>query len=280
MPGESLLIRAFALQQRSIQVETDSDAIVGVSTVVQIISVTVVVHVYVIVVVPIAVPVFRPGIHQTEPIAAVMEASMSADIPYLEIGEAEPVVLAIVATETVLRNAVTAVTAALLPRAVLRLPAMCTRTLPGDLLLADLSRAPSLSIRIGLLLLAQLPLLILLTPGLLLLLLSCGVVLLLTMLPLLILLPARLLFRRVVLLLALALLILLVAFRLGRLFLSRRFILFLLFIWLVLPCAYRTSDREYQKKRCRTDDSNWFHALSPLNLLKPLRVLRRADCQG
>ena len=206
----------FALQLRSIQIETDSDAIVGVSTVVQIISIAVVVHVYVIVVVPIAVPVFRPGIHKTEPIAAVMETTMSTDIPYLEIGEAESVVLAIVAAETVLRNAVTTVTAALLPRAVLRLPAMCTRTLPCDLLLANLSRAPSLSICIGLLLLTLLPLLILLTPGLLLLLLAllvllplglllfCGVVLLLTLLPLLILLPLGLLLLcGVVLLLAL-----------------------------------------------------------------------------
>ena len=105
--------------RRLVQVEADGDAIVGVSAVVQIISVTVVVHVYVIVVVPSAVPVFRPRIHQTEPIAAVMEAAMSTDIPYLEIGEAEPVVLAIVATETVLRNTITAVTAALLPGPVL-----------------------------------------------------------------------------------------------------------------------------------------------------------------
>ena len=257
---------------------------------------------------------------------------MSADIPNLQIGEAESVVLAIVATETVLRNAVTTVAAALLPGAVLRLPAMCTRTLPGDLLLADLSRAPSLSIRIGLLLLlllTLLPLLILLSSGLLLsggiglllllltllpllillalglllfrgvillltllpllillalgLLLLCGVILLLTLLPLLILLALGLLLLCGVILLLtlLPLLILLLPLRLCRLLLFRRFILFLLFVRLVLPRARRSGEPEHQKKRCRNDVSNWFHFLSPLNfLLKPPRVLRRADCQA
>ena len=126
---------------------------------------------------------------------------MSTDIPYLEIGEAEPVVLAIVATETVLRNTIATVAAALLPGTVLRLPAMCARTLPGNLLLADLDRAPSLCRLLGLLLLALLALLILLPSGFL---LFCSVVLLLALLPLLILLPARLLlFCGIVLLLAL-----------------------------------------------------------------------------
>lgn len=139
---------------------------------------------------------------------------MSADIPYLEIGEAEPVVLAIVDTKTVFRNAITTVTAALLPGAVLGLPAMCTRTLPGDLLLADLSRAPSLR-GPAVLLLTLLPLLILLPSGLLLLLLSGGVgllLLLLTLLPLLVLLaPGLPLFCGVVLLLTLLALLILLA---------------------------------------------------------------------
>jgi hypothetical protein len=64
-----------------------------------------------------------------------MEAAMPANIPHGETVDAEPVILAIVAPETVLRNAVAVVTAALLPGAVLRLPAVGTITLPSNLLL-------------------------------------------------------------------------------------------------------------------------------------------------
>src|SRR6267378_155117 len=150
-----------------------------------------------------------------------MKAAMSADVPYWEAVDAEPMILAIVATETVFRNTIATVTAALLPGAVLGLPAMCTRTLPGNLLLVDLGRAPSLR-RSVVLLLTLLALLILLPSGLLL----RRVILLLTLLALLVLLPPGLLllFGGVVLLALLALLILLpfgllLPFRLCRLFL-------------------------------------------------------------
>ena len=98
--------------------------------------------------------------------------------------------LAVVAAETVIWNAIAVVTAALLPGAVLRLPAMGTITLPSDLLLALLSRA-ALLCRPVVLLPTLLALLILL-PGLLLLSIR-GVVPLLLLLPLLILLPPGLL---------------------------------------------------------------------------------------
>ena len=69
---------------------------------------------------------------------------MAANIHHRETVDAEPVILAVVATETVIRNAVAVVSAALLPVAVLGLPVMCTITLPSDLLLVGLSRAPLL----------------------------------------------------------------------------------------------------------------------------------------
>src|ERR1700731_3185375 len=142
---------------------------------------------------------------------------MPANIPHGETVDTEPVILAIVATEAVIRNAVAVVTAALLPSAVLRLPAICTVPLPSDLLLVYLSRASLLCRPVVLLLcrvvllLTLLALLILLPSGLLLL---CRVVLLLTLLlPLLILLPPGLLLlllcSRLVLLLLLLLLLLL-----------------------------------------------------------------------
>jgi len=68
---------------------------------------------------------------------------MTANIHHGETVDAEPVLLAVVATETVIGNAVAVVTAALLPGAVLRLPAMCTVPLPSGLL-ASLGRAPFL----------------------------------------------------------------------------------------------------------------------------------------
>lgn len=142
MRAGSGLQNVTALDERLVQVETDGNAIAGISAVIQIISVTVVVHVYVIIVVPIGIPVLRPRVHHTEPIAAILEAAMAADISHRETVNAESVILAIVATEPVIRNAVASVAAALLPCAVFGLPTMCTRTLPSDLLPVNLSRAP------------------------------------------------------------------------------------------------------------------------------------------
>jgi hypothetical protein len=176
-----------ALDERLVQVEADGNAIAGMSAVVQIVSVAVVVHVHVIAVVPIVCPVLWPRVNQTEPIATVLEAAMPANIHHGESVDPELVILAIVATETIIRNAVAVVTAALLPGAVLRLPAMCTITLPSNLLLAYVLRAALLCGPVVLLL----ALLILLPSGLLL--LSRRVVLLLTLLALLILLPSGLL---------------------------------------------------------------------------------------
>jgi hypothetical protein len=123
-----------------IQVEADGDAIARISAVVQIISAAVVVQVHVIAVVPITRPVFRPRVDQSEPVAAVLEAALRANIHHGETVDAEPVILAIRATETVIRNTVAVIPASLLPGAVLGLPAMCAITLPSDLLLAYLSR--------------------------------------------------------------------------------------------------------------------------------------------
>jgi len=152
---------------------------------------------------------------------------MPAKIPHGKTVDTEPVILAIVAAETVIRNTVAVVTAALLPGPVLRLPAMCTISLPSDLLLAHTLRAPLLSRPV----VALLTLLVL--PPLGLLLLSRGVVLL-TLLALLVLLPSGLLLlsSRNVLLTLLASLVLLSS---GLLLLSRRIVLLTLLALLVLP---------------------------------------------
>jgi hypothetical protein len=136
------LQRVTALDERLVQVETDGNAVAGISAVIQIISVTVVVHVYVIVVVPVGIPVLRPRVNHTEPIAAVLEAAMPADISHRETVDAEAVIMAVVAIETGLWYPVAVVTAALLPGAVFRLPTVGASALPSDLLLVNLCRAP------------------------------------------------------------------------------------------------------------------------------------------
>src|SRR5258708_26376588 len=94
---------------------------------------------------------------------------MPADVHHRETVDGDPVVLAIVPTEAVIWNAIAVVTAALLPGAVLGLPAMGTITLPSDLLLALLSGSALLCVPVVLLpsgsLLLLLPLLILLPPA-------------------------------------------------------------------------------------------------------------------
>ena len=158
---------ATPLDERLVYVEGDGDAILGIPTVIQVIAVPGVVYIHIVVVVPVVGPVFRPRVNQTEPKTAVAEAAMPANVHHGKTLEAEPVIMAVVAAETGLRNAVAAVTAALLPGAVLRLPATRTFMLPSSPLLAFLSRVAMLCRPIGLLLpLLLLALLILPRPGL------------------------------------------------------------------------------------------------------------------
>src|ERR1700686_1077729 len=160
---------------------------------------------------------------------------MPANIHHRDPVDPERVILALVAAETVIRNAIAVVTAALLPGAVLRLPAMRTITLPSDLLSAYLRWTSLLSCRPVVLLLTLLAFLILLPPGLRL--LFGGVVLLLTLLALLILLPSSLLllFRGVVLLLMLLALLILLPSGLLLLFRGIVSLLTLLLALLLLP---------------------------------------------
>jgi hypothetical protein len=211
--------------ERLVQIKADGNAIAGISAVIQIISVTVVIHIHVIAVVPIACPVFWPRVNQTEPKPAVPEAAMPANKHHGKTVHAEPVILAKVGTETVIRNAIAIVTAALLPGAVIGLPVACAITLPSTPLLAFLSRAPLLRRPIALLrtLLTLLPSGLLLRP---LLLLLRGPSL--SLRPLLLLLRGPLLLRPLLLLL-------------------RGLIVSLLFPRFLLPCVSRRGDSEKQK---------------------------------
>ena len=139
---------------------------------------------------------------------------MPANIHHREIEEAELVIVAVVAAETGIRNAITVVTATFLPSMVLGLPVASTITPPSRLLNPHLSRATLLRRPTGLLLT-----LLLLTSGLLLLAL------------LILLLPSRLLLLALLLLLLASSLLLLA---LLTLLLSSRLLLLALLI-LLLP---------------------------------------------
>jgi hypothetical protein len=101
------------------------------------------VDVNVVILVPSVSPVFRIRINKNEAIATVLEAWIPAHHQEGEAVDAEPVISAIMPTEIIVGNAVAVVAAALLPCAVLGLPAAGAMLLPSPLLLAFL-RTPLL----------------------------------------------------------------------------------------------------------------------------------------
>ena len=187
-----------------VQINGNGDSVAGIPSVVQVVAAARVVDIHIIVVVPVVGPVFRPRVNQTEPIASVLEARVSAHDNYWVAVDAERVTRTKVAIVAVVRNAVAIVAAALLPIAVLGLPVMRAMLPPVTLLLAFLATLLLLGLHSDLLhmgpllralwlrgvlaLLLMLPLLVLLSPGLLLgvlLLLLVGLGLLLLLLVLL-----------------------------------------------------------------------------------------------
>src|SRR4029077_18905564 len=75
-------------------------------------------------------PVFGIRINHSEPIAAILETRIPANLQKREAVDAERVTRSIVAAEVGVRNPVAAVTAALLPGAVFGVPVACSTVLP------------------------------------------------------------------------------------------------------------------------------------------------------
>jgi len=90
----------------------------------QVIAVIDVADIDIIGVIPVICPVFRPWINQTEPITSVLEAGKSANNKEGAAVNPEPMVGPKVTAETVVRNPVADIAAALPPSAVVRLPAL------------------------------------------------------------------------------------------------------------------------------------------------------------
>jgi hypothetical protein len=276
----------------------DGESSARIPGVVHVVSAVGILHVDVVVLIPVVRPGFRPRVNETKPEAFVLEARKTADKYHGLAVDAEPVRRTEVAVVAVVRNAVAVVAAALLPVAVLGMPAVCAILLPGGLLfvrllMLHLLRTVSrmllllmlLLLVIDLLLLALLLILLVLYLLLIvLLLLFCGVVLLFLLLLLLVLglllVVLLLLFCGVVLLLFLVLLLLslgllLLALRLSLLLLFRGLgllllfrlsllFLFLRFLLLVLLCISRNSKSQKQKQCCCTDNSNWSHLVTSI----------------
>jgi hypothetical protein len=75
-------------------------------------------------VVPVIRPVFWPWVNDTEPIALILEARVSAHNQKGLAVDAEPMLRPKVSTESVVRDAVAVVAATLLPSAVVGIPAL------------------------------------------------------------------------------------------------------------------------------------------------------------
>ena len=84
--------------------------------------------------VPVVRPGFRPWVKHAEPIPIILKAGISFINFHGVAVDAETMILTKVAVIMVFRNTIAAITAALLPCAVISLPILCAMLLPNVLL--------------------------------------------------------------------------------------------------------------------------------------------------
>jgi hypothetical protein len=99
--------------------DVDRNSDIGIPAVVQVVAVVDVSDINVVSVVPVIPPVFRPWVNETDPIASVLEARISAHNQEGEAVDAESMARPKVSTEPVIRDAVAVVAATLLPGTVI-----------------------------------------------------------------------------------------------------------------------------------------------------------------
>ena len=107
---------------RGLHRDADGNANARMPAVVHVIPIVLIDNVNVVSLVPVVRPVVGPRINQAEPKAAVLEARESANHHVGLVIDHESVVRTKVPVVTVFRDAVAVVTAALLPRPVIRVP--------------------------------------------------------------------------------------------------------------------------------------------------------------
>ena len=115
--------------------DADCYSNIGMPAVEQVITVVDVADIDIVGVIPVRRPGFWPRVNETEPIAAVLEAGISAHNQEGQPIDSEPMFRPKVSTESIVRNAVAVVAAALLPSAVVRLPT--SRAMPPPRTLLD-----------------------------------------------------------------------------------------------------------------------------------------------
>lgn len=121
------------LRRNELQRNIDCDGDSRMLPVVHVVSVVDVVNIDIVSPVPGGRPGFRAGINHAEPVAAVLETRVAFDYYDRYLVDAEPVSAAEVGVEAIVRNAVSVVSAAIVPGAVLALPIMRTLALPDVL---------------------------------------------------------------------------------------------------------------------------------------------------
>ena len=132
--------------------DADCNTYAGMPAVIQVVAVIVIDNINVVGVIPIGRPITRIWIDHTEPVATILEARISTDYQEGKSANAEAMSHSKVATETIVRNAKTVVSAPLLPAAVIGLPVASTVLLPCTLLKSLLlGRALKAVITVGLL---------------------------------------------------------------------------------------------------------------------------------
>jgi hypothetical protein len=104
--------------------DTDRNSRVGIPAVVHVVAVINIGDINVVVVVPVIPPIFRPRVKGTDPIALVLEARVSAHNLEGEVVDTKPMVFPKVSAVAVVRDAVAAISATLLPGAVVGIPAL------------------------------------------------------------------------------------------------------------------------------------------------------------
>ena len=109
---------------RNLKRDADRNSGVGIPAVVHVIAVVNIGDINVVVVVPVISPVFRPRVNRTDPVAFVLEARVSAHHLEWQSVDAKPMFLTKVSAVAVFRDAVAAIPAALLPSAMVGIPAL------------------------------------------------------------------------------------------------------------------------------------------------------------
>src|SRR5579862_3886313 len=111
-----------AAPDRRLQRDVYRNSLTGVAAVIQVVAVVHIVDVDIVVVVPVISPGFRPRVDGADPVTLILEARVSAYHQEGKAVDAESMAGAKVSAVAVVRNTVAAITATLLPCAVIGLP--------------------------------------------------------------------------------------------------------------------------------------------------------------